>query len=1055
MKKKLLTFFAFVFTFSQSFSQLLSWTPDFIQESSTPIVITMDANYGNKGLLNYATTTDVYVHIGVITSLSATSSDWKYSKFTWGTANASAQATYLGNNKWSFTITGGLRTFFNITNSTETVKKIAILFRSGNGNTVQRNADGSDMYIPVYTTALAARFKTPFTQPTYVPRAEQITKNIGETISMQGIANQSSNMKLFLNGAQVASTNAVTSISASPTITTSGNQMLVVEATSGANVSRDTIQFFVAAPVVTEALPAGVKPGINYETDATAVTLCLYAPNKSRVSVIGDFPNSNWAEQTQYQMKRSPDGKYWWLRITGLTAGTEYSYQYLVNGGLKIGDPYCEKVQDPWNDQYIPSATYPGLKAYPTATSGIVSIFQTGQSAYNWQTTTYSRPDKRKLIIYELLLRDFLAKHDWTGLKDTLNYLQKLGVTAIEVMPFNEFEGNLSWGYNPDYYLAPDKYYGPANTLKQFVDQCHARGIAVVMDIALNHSFGLSPLVQLYWDSANNRPSPSNPWFNPVAKHAFNVGYDMNHESADTRYFVSRVVEHWLVNYKIDGFRFDLSKGFTQTKTCDDNGGSCNVGSWSNYDASRIAIWEQYYDTLQLKSPGSYAILEHFAANAEENELSNYGFLLWGNSNYNYSQAAMGYGSGNGWELRNNIFTERGWSQPNLITYMESHDEERIMYNLLNFGNASGSYNTKSLSTALKRMELCGAFLWTIPGPKMMWQFGELGYDYSINYCPNGTINSNCRTDAKPIRWDYQAVNDRKRVYDVWRALCDLRKNPIWSNLFTSNQLTYNLTPGFKYLIVTSGNQKMLVVGNFEVISQTSSVSMPALANTATDRWYDYFAQANTTISAAAHSETFTLAPGEYKVLLSAPQVIPVTLINFSGKRNGNINELTWKVNNEQNLSSYVVERSFDGANFQALGEVPAMAREEYGYSDNIQNVAGSVLYYRLKSVDVDGQFTYSSIIKMVRSQRGWIVEVRPNPFAEKMILQVESPVNDKLNVSITDLSGKQILSRQIAVSSGSNVFDIPEAASFPKGVYVVKITGQEFTQTMKLVKGN
>ncbi len=154
-------------------------------------------------------------------------------------------------------------------------------------------------------------------------------------------------------------------------------------------------------------------------------------------------------------------------------------------------------------------------------------------------------------------------------------------------MPFNEFEGNESWGYNPDFYFAPDKYYGPKNTLKEFIDSCHKKGMAVIMDIALNHSFGLSPMVQLYFDAANNRPAANNPWFNPVPKHAFNVGYDMNHESLATRYFVSRVVEHWLTEYKIDGFRFDLSKGFTQVQTCDASGNNCNVNNWGNYDASR------------------------------------------------------------------------------------------------------------------------------------------------------------------------------------------------------------------------------------------------------------------------------------------------------------------------------------------------------------------------------------------------------------------------------------------------------------------------------------
>ena len=93
-----------------------------------------------------------------------------------------------------------------------------------------------------------------------------------------------------------------------------------------------------------------------------------------------------------------------------------------------------------------------------------------------------------------------------------------MGINAIEMMPVNEFEGNLSWGYNPDYYFAPDKYYGPANNMKQFVDNCHKKGIAVIMDIALNHSFGQAPMVQLYWDAVNSRPAANNPWFNPVPK---------------------------------------------------------------------------------------------------------------------------------------------------------------------------------------------------------------------------------------------------------------------------------------------------------------------------------------------------------------------------------------------------------------------------------------------------------------------------------------------------------------------------------------------------------
>ena len=882
MKKiLLLSVLSLVVIFSKA--QLLSWSPSFPVENDAGknVVITADATKGSQGLLNYSPVTDVYVHIGVITNLSTSSSDWKYVNFTWGSTNAQAQCTSLGNNKWQYTITGSLRSFFGITNGAERILKIAILFRNGSGSTKLANADGSDMYIPIYTDTVAVRFTDPPLQPLYNPLPETLNKIVGDNISVTAKANKTSTLKLYLSGnaTPVQTVNNDTIISDNINLTTAGSTTIIAEANDGTYTRTDTLTFFVNAGVVIAPLPNGVRDGINYEAGDTSVTLVLYAPSKNRVSVIGEFPGSNWAEQTKYQMNKSPDGNYWWLRITGLTSGTEYAYQYLVDGTLKIADPYTKKILDPYNDPGISSTTYPNLKSYPTGlTSGIVSVLQTASPQYNWGVNNFSRPDKRKLVIYELLVRDFVAAHDWNTLRDTLNYLKNLGINAVEIMPFNEFEGNNSWGYNPDFYFAPDKYYGPENTLKQFVDSCHAKGMAVVMDIALNHSFGSSPLVQLYWDAANNRPAAGNPWFNPVAKHAYNVGYDMNHESLATRYFVSRVVEHWLTDYKMDGFRFDLSKGFTQTQTCDSNGANCNVTAWGNYDGSRIGIWKRYYDTLQLKSPGCYAILEHFADNSEEIELSNYGMLLWGNMSYNYQQASMGYTTD--WDFSNGIYTHRSWTQPHLVTYMESHDEERLMYKNIQYGNSSGTYNIKDVNTALKRVEMCGAFLFTIPGPKMFWEFGELGYDYAINTCTNGSINDSCRLTPKPIHWDYLQNIQRARLHDVFSALIKLRFNDLYKDVFTTNQITSSLSNGFKWIQVNTDSSKICVVGNFDISSQTADITFPEAGT-----WYDYLDGA--TITATGTAQSITLQPGEYHVYLNRNVVsnitTPVTSVNAPG----------------------------------------------------------------------------------------------------------------------------------------------------------------------------
>jgi len=861
-------------------AQLLTWSPAFPDDNDN-LTITVDATKGNQGLMGHAG--DVYVHIGVITNLSTGAGNWLYVPFTWGSTTAAAKATADGTNKWKYTINNP-RAYFNVP-AGETIRRIAILFRDAAGNLVQRNTDGSDMYVPVYDNSIVAvRVTEPPLQPTYWLDPEPINKAVNDVINITGIANQSSEMKVYLNDDLINSATGVTTISASPTLTTAGNNEVRVYATSGAFSRVDTIQFFVAPGVTVLPLPAGAKDGINYAANNTEATFVLYAPGKNRVSLIGEFPGSNWTEQAQYTMNRTPDGNYWWLTVSGLTPGTEYAFQYLVDGTLKVGDPYAEKILDPFNDGFIPASHYPGLRAYPAGQSGIVSILQTAAPAYNWTVTNFNRPDKRSLVVYEMLVRDFLANPNWNVLKDTLAYLQRMGINAIEIMPFNEFDNNISWGYNPSYFLAPDKYYGPKNVLKQFIDTCHRRGIAVIMDIALNHATGSSPLAALYWNSATNQTAANNPWFNVTATHPFSVFHDFNHESPATQYYFKRVVEHWLTEYKMDGFRFDLSKGFTQTNS----GG--NVGLWGQYDASRVAIWKKYYDTLQVKSPGSYAILEHFAADNEEVELSNYGMMFWGNANHEFTEAAMGWLNNSNFSRA--IHSQRGFTKPHLMAYMESHDEERLMYKNLTFGNNTvPAHNTRDTAVALRRLEMSAGFFLTIPGPKMIWQFGEVGYHYSITSChPGNTIpapypSDQCRTDPKPIRWDFRQDIRRQRLYDIYVSLGKLRHHAWYRDVFLANNISMDqgLASGFKWMRLRSAQDTsmLVVVGNFDVTPKTESVTFPVAGT-----WYDYLG--GNTFTATGGAQSITLQPGEFHIYLNRNLVNAVTtpVININDPGN-------------------------------------------------------------------------------------------------------------------------------------------------------------------------
>ena len=829
-------------------AQLLVSTPNFLNETATSSTIVADANKGNKALVG--NTNDIYVHIGAITNLSTGASDWKYVITSWGTTDARYKCVALGNNKWSFTINNNLRSFFGITNANEKILKIAILFRDGAGNTVLRNSDASDMYVNVYDNNLHVRIDTPLSQPIFTRTLEPITKKLGDTVFINGKSNISANLSIYYNDTLLTSASNANVVAGYKIVNNIGNQKIVVTGIANTVTESDTVQLYVNGSQVLDDLPAGVSDGINYLPGDTSAVLVLYAPNKKSINVVGDF--NNWTVGLSNAMKMTKDSSRFWIQLNGLTPGVEYAYQYVIDGTLKVADYNTEKILDPNNDSYIPATTYPNLKAYPTGkTSGIVSVLQTAKQKYNWKTTNFVRPNKSNLIIYELLIRDFVKKQNFNELRDSLSYFKKLGINTIQLMPIAEFEGNNSWGYNTSFNFALDKFYGTETAFKEFVDSAHAKGIAVVLDIVMNHVFNSSPLAQMYWDATNNIPSAKNPWLNASATHPYNVGNDFNHESPATKLLISRVVKHWITNYHIDGFRWDLSKGFTQKNN------PTNVAAWGAYDASRIAIWKNIYDTMQKASSNSYCILEHFADNAEEIELSNYGMLLWGNANYNYNQASMGFSTDAG--ISNAFANGRGWTKQNLVTYMESHDEERLMFRNLTYGNSNGGYNVRDTATALKRSEMAAAFWALVPGPKTMWQFGELGYNYSINTCSDLTINNNCRLSDKPIKWEYYNNANRKGLFDAYAKFLKLRTQSNYTNDFISNKYTVNSDGLFKAVQINGDSIKLVIVGNFDVSSLTSNVAFPA-----DGIWYSVYT--NKYQGVLNGSASITLQPGEYIV---------------------------------------------------------------------------------------------------------------------------------------------------------------------------------------------
>ncbi len=748
-------------------------------------------------------------------------------KTQWNQNTTETKLTQISPNLYSLAINPSINDYFGVTAEDE-ILKIAIVFRNSDGTLVGREANGSDIFISVYSPGINLNISSP---------ESNLIFESNETITISANSTNADSLKIWVNNILLIKVESST-VTYDHTETQTGRHKIKIEAKSSSDSKTDSVFFNIRGTTNDAALPSGWRQGINYISH-DSVGLVLLAPDKDFVYVIGGF--NNWENNENYMMNRTYDGEMFWLGVGGLQSGEEYIFQYFIDGEIRIADPFADKLSDPSNDQWISDETYPGLIDYPIGkTTQIASVLQTSQSEYQWQITNFSAPQKEDLVIYELLVRDFVATHDFNTLIDTINYLDNLGVNAIELMPINEFEGNESWGYNTSFYFAPDKYYGTKNKLKEFIDTCHNHGIAVIIDMVLNHSYGQSPLVRMYFDPTAGswgQPTAENPWYNETSpNNVYSWGFDFNHESQYTKNFIDSVNSYWLTEYKVDGFRFDFTKGFTNTP-----------GDGGAYDASRIAILKRMADKIWTVKNNAYVILEHFAPNNEENELSSYGMMIWGNINHEYSEAAMGYSSNLSWASYKN----RGWSQPNLISYMESHDEERLMYKNLLYGNSSGNYDIKELQTALRRIELNANFFFPIPGPKLIWQFEEVGYDISIDY--------DCRVCNKPIRWDYFNTANRKRVYQVYKELIQLKKQ---YDVFRTDDFDISLSSTMKSIHLYNQDINVVVLGNFGVVQNTMDPVFPSIGI-----WYEYFS--GDTLNVSDVNEQILLDPGEYRLYSS------------------------------------------------------------------------------------------------------------------------------------------------------------------------------------------
>jgi len=799
--------------------------------------------------------TKVYFHSGVSVTESSIH-NFDYAVGNWGGDDGVGEMTSLGNDNWQFVI-NNINSFYGV-DPEDDVFGLNFLFRNADGSIKEdsfRNNFHNDVDPGDYFT---------IDTPEFDPFLAEVNVPFDVTATANNAPNTWTLYEIDLATNQVLSTiqtqSGGTSFSYSINHTNTDLKKYKIEAAFSSATKYKTFEVIAHNTITDTPRPAWTKLGINYNPgDPTKAILVLHAPvytvykkgtgtvsgtntttPKEVIYVIGGF--NNWTVNNSYIMNRDRDGwdgstdadndddhgDYWWIELTGLTPGQEYVFQYLMDGGIQVGDPYCNKVSDP-DDQYIPDSIYPNLIAYPEQAIDRASVLQTNKSSYNWTAPSFSHPSRNKLNIYELHFRDFTQEGTYLAAIDKLDYIRGLGINAIHVMPVSEFEGNSSWGYNPNFYFAPDKAYGTPDDLKKFIDECHKRKIQVFNDLVLNHAFFSNVMAKMYWNDVDNKPANDNPWFNPDHKMIYDPaghwGADWNHESVHTQNMVDSILHFWMSEYNFDGFRFDFTKGFGQS---DPNPNDPWAG---NYNQDRIDLLERMVDKMWQNKPGSVAIFEHLA-NANENKvLGDYGILHWsGVQHHNQvKNFVLGYDADDPNLYNSGVYNslEINFTYANWISYPESHDEERLGYELSQWFNGD-----KTTENIINRMKLGLAFNMLFPGQRMIWEFEELGYDISIEY--------NGRTGKKPPKWEYFDDLKRRELYTLLQKIYKIRNNydiyattPDYGNIDLG---AGHITEPRRMSFDDGAGHYVIVVGNLDPNAPHSIV--PGYQVTGT--WYKY-----------------------------------------------------------------------------------------------------------------------------------------------------------------------------------------------------------------------
>jgi 1,4-alpha-glucan branching enzyme len=611
----------------------------------------------------------------------------------------------------------------------------------------------------------------------------------------------------------------------------------------------------MATPVPAQSNRPGWGSTPYHDALGTGVTFRVWAPNATSVYLPGQF--NSWSTSTTHLIQEQTNGVgdgVWSLDLPGVTNGSQYKYYF--NGNLWKQDPRARLVT--WSGSGGNSIVY-------------------DPAAFNWAGDNLSPPLLQDLVIYELHIGTFCtnaASSKFVAATNKLDYLKSLGVNAVELMPIAEFATDSSWGYNPAQPFAVENIgYGGPDGLKTFVQACHARGLAVLLDVVHNH-YGPSDLEMWNFDGwTGGGPIGGGIYFYQSNTNLQITSYGdtrPNFSSQQVRNFVQDNFTMWLSECHVDGFRWD-----TPNLMMHDNN--------NNYIPDAGNLIQAINDMIHTNYTGKISI--------SEDVYNSKGFDSAWDTDFPYSVTPVLTTTSDSSRDMNvianavaNNVRYGGQAGPGRVAFLESHD---VVGGLNGGVRLVTAIDTNSHSYwARKRSTLGAAVTITAPGVPMIFQGQEM--------LENAAFDS-----SLPVDWS--KTNTYSHIIQLYRDLISARRN---LNGYTpgleGDQCNVYQVDNVNKLVAyhrwksAAPNQDVVVIANFANATRSNyGLNFPSAGN-----WYVHFNSDSTnygsdygnvgssvvTASGSPATASITIGPYSALILSQVPNVSPqLTITQTNG----------------------------------------------------------------------------------------------------------------------------------------------------------------------------